>query len=62
MFGLRFAIITGDASQAAGGAVGGVAAFVPNPRINAVMTVKQNSVYMYGGLYEAGDKQVCFTF
>jgi len=33
-------------------------AFVPNPRMNCVLTYKQNTVYMYGGMYETGDKQV----
>ena len=42
------------------GAVGGasVEAFVPKPRMNCVMAHKQNTVYLYGGLYEPGDKQV----
>ena len=46
----------GDEGGAA--AASQVAAFEPNPRINCVQAHNQNTVYMYGGLYEPGDKQV----
>ena len=51
-----FPLLTGGEGGAA--AASQVAAFVPNPRINCVLAHKQNTVYMYGGLYEPGDKQV----
>ncbi|XP_015183672.1 PREDICTED: kelch domain-containing protein 4 [Polistes dominula] len=34
--------------------------FVPSPRINPGLVVKNNILYLYGGMYEVGDKQ--FTF
>ena len=33
-------------------------AFVPKPRMNSVLTQKHGVIYLYGGLYEAGDTQV----
>lgn len=47
-----------------GGGEGGAAAasqvqaFVPNQRMNCMLAHKQNTVYLYGGLYEPGEKQV----
>lgn len=31
--------------------------FIPPPRMNALMTVKNNHLFLYGGIYEVGDKQ-----
>merc|ERR1739838_38926 len=36
----------------------GVDVFVPPPRINCGMAVKRGVLYMYGGMYEDGDKQL----
>lgn len=32
--------------------------FKPSPRMNPLMTVKNGVLYMYGGIYEDGDKQL----
>ncbi|XP_023930856.1 kelch domain-containing protein 4-like [Lingula anatina] len=32
--------------------------FMPRPRMNAMVTVKNNQLFLYGGLYEEGDKQI----
>lgn len=31
--------------------------FMPAPRMNALMVVKNGQLFMYGGIYEAGDRQ-----
>ena len=31
--------------------------FMPSPRMNALMVVKNNQLFLYGGIYEDGDKQ-----
>lgn len=31
--------------------------FMPSPRINPGLVVKNNILYLYGGMYEDGDKQ-----
>ena len=33
------------------------ALFVPHPRMNPILTVKNGILYLYGGLYEDGDRQ-----
>lgn len=35
----------------------GQTTFTPSPRINPGMAVKNGVLYMYGGMFEAGDKQ-----
>ena len=35
--------------------------FVPHPRMNTLMAVKHGILYMYGGIYEAGDKQLTLS-
>ena len=32
--------------------------FTPSPRMNALLAVKSGVLYLYGGIYEEGDKQV----
>ena len=32
--------------------------FVPHPRMNTLLAVNHGILYMYGGIYEAGDKQI----
>ena len=32
--------------------------FVPHPRMSALMAVKNGILYLYGGIYEVGDKQL----
>ena len=32
--------------------------FVPPPRINGGLAIKKNILYLYGGMYEDGDKQL----
>ncbi len=32
-------------------------AFIPSPRMNALLCLKQGMVYMYGGVFEVGDAQ-----
>ena len=41
-----------------GGAVCGVDVFMPCPRMNALLAVKGNTLFLYGGLFEVGDRQV----
>ncbi len=38
-----------------------LAAFVPHPRMNTLLAVKHGVLYMYGGIYEAGDKQITLS-
>ncbi len=37
------------------------APFTPHPRMNALLAVKQGVLYLYGGLYEDGDKQITLS-
>lgn len=41
-----------------GAEAGNVDVFLPPPRINAGMVVKKGILYLYGGMYEDGDKQL----
>lgn len=36
-------------------------AFVPSPRINAGLVIKHNILYLYGGMYEDGDRLITFN-
>ena len=54
-----------SASNDDGAATGGVVSertnvFMPSPRMNTVTAVKNGQLFVYGGMYEAGDRQ--FTF
>ena len=62
-----FKLTIGPQSSASndGGATGGVVSertnvFMPSPRMNTVTAVKNGQLFVYGGMYEAGDRQ--FTF
>ena len=35
--------------------------FVPHPRMNTLLAVKHGILYMYGGIYEVGDKQLTLS-
>ena len=35
--------------------------FVPHPRMNALLTVKHGILYLYGGIFEEGDKQLTLS-
>ena len=35
--------------------------FLPSPRMNALLAVKNGLLYLYGGMYEAGDRQYTFS-
>lgn len=35
--------------------------FFPSPRINPGLVVKNNILYLYGGMLEVGDKQYTFN-
>ena len=35
--------------------------FVPHPRMNALLTVKNGILYLYGGIFEEGDKQLTLS-
>ncbi|XP_030894777.1 kelch domain-containing protein 4 isoform X4 [Leptonychotes weddellii] len=45
-----------DSPDEAGGAV-----VEPSPRSNAMLTVKHGQLYLYGGMFEAGDRQVTLS-
>ena len=52
--------------SAEGGATAGVSnertdVFMPSARMNAVMAVKNGQLFLYGGMYEAGDRQYTFA-
>lgn len=47
---------TDKGDEASGGESSEV--FMPPPRINAGMVVKKGILYLYGGIYEDGDKQL----
>lgn len=55
-----------SASQVGGAATegstaAGPAAFTPSARMNAGLAVKQGKLYLYGGLYEEGDRQLTLS-
>ncbi|KAF4532118.1 hypothetical protein B566_EDAN004124 [Ephemera danica] len=52
---------TGSSSVAAGNAAAAPVAFVPSTRMNAGLAVKQGKLYLYGGLYEDGDRQITLS-
>nr|CAH7738499.1 unnamed protein product [Callosobruchus chinensis] len=35
--------------------------FQPSPRINSGLAIKHSTLYLYGGMFEAGDKQITFS-
>lgn len=35
--------------------------FVPPPRMNTMLAVKNGALFMYGGIYEVGDKQITLS-
>ena len=35
--------------------------FMPSPRMNALMAVKNGELFLYGGMFEAGDRQYTFS-
>lgn len=35
--------------------------FSPSPRINPGLTIKNNTLYLYGGMVEDGNKQITFS-
>ena len=35
-------------------------AVIPSPRMNALLTFKRSSVYLYGGIFEDGDRQITY--
>jgi hypothetical protein len=49
---------TGNTSETSGSAV---TAFTPAPRMSAGLAYKQGKLYLYGGQYEEGDKQLTFS-
>ena len=49
----------GGASGSAGS--GHTAMFMPSPRMNALLSVVNGILYMYGGMYEHGDRQYTFS-
>jgi hypothetical protein len=53
----KLSIGNSSASETAAGPV----AFVPSSRMNAGLAVKQGKLYLYGGLYEDGDKQITLS-
>lgn len=51
-----------SANSSAGGSGAATADyFVPCPRMNPLLAVKQGVLYLYGGMYEIGDKQVTLS-
>eukprot|EP00050_Salpingoeca_kvevrii_P022367 m.125330 g.125330 ORF g.125330 m.125330 type:complete len:543 (-) comp9688_c0_seq13:120-1748(-) len=49
------------APAAAGAAATGPAAVWPSRRMNAMMAVKGSTLFLYGGLVEVGDRQLCLS-
>jgi hypothetical protein len=49
---------TGNTSETLGSSV---TAFIPAPRMSAGLAYKQGKLYLYGGQYEEGDKQLTFS-
>lgn len=39
----------------------GKQAYVPQPRMNSGLAFKQGKLYLYGGIYEVGDKQLTLS-
>lgn len=51
------------ASSVAGATVQGTRqdVFIPSPRINPGLVIKNNTLYLYGGMVEDGNKQITFS-
>lgn len=49
---------TGNTSETTGSTV---TAFTPAPRMSAGLAYKQGKLYLYGGQYEEGDKQLTYS-
>lgn len=49
---------TGDSRESSGSAI---SAFTPAPRMSSGLAYKQGKLYLYGGQYEEGDKQLTYS-